>query len=355
MSIAEPVNKDDDIKHDFELTEFVGGKQGEKPPPLGKILRDVLWGAAMALCVALVPNTITLLKSLNPISLGGADKLSLVSLLAFGAASVSLLMFGSGGIKAQGSSRWRAFGYPVLLIISGIAAAAYFIVVTGIGSSNGFGAGLAEALDSSLAPCIYLLWVAFALKQERISRIAVGGVLLVLIGLFVVGMAPVIRSQGASLSPLQSSTGKILVCFGLLGATGSAFSLWLLRSLVRTFGASLGFAVMLRYGGVAIAFLLGSLWTIQSGANFNVSLKVCILAFALGAVLINGAYFAAIRIESEISTVAAMASIPLLTFAVEGIMHAVLGLELPVDFKSPYMWMGVSSATVGIVLLQMRR
>ena len=109
---------------------------------------------------------------------------------------------------------------------------------------------------------------------------------------------------------------------------------------------------MLRYGGVAFVFLLWSLLTVRSEGLFTVSWQVCVAAFVLGAVLINGAYFAAIRIDSEVSTVAAMASIPLLTFAVEGLINATQLSKSPIVFQPSLMWLGVLSATVGIVILQ---
>src|SRR5450631_3321520 len=123
MSVSDsPDNEEyDSSEEDYDSSEWAvnayGGRLNVKPaaphiPPAapGPSTKDYLWGAAMALCVALVPNTLSLLVTLNPSPLSGADKLFVVSLLAFGAASVSLLTFGSKAVGARDSRKLTAYG-----------------------------------------------------------------------------------------------------------------------------------------------------------------------------------------------------------------------------------------------------
>jgi len=126
--------------------------------------------------------------------------------------------------------------------------------VIGLGSASGLGAGWRK-LSTVLFP-VHLFALGRVCTQARTSfRPADRGALVVLVGLFRDGMAPVIRSESVNL-PVAVSETRLLV--------DSAFSERLEQRFLSGWfdplsgmDASLGFAVMLRYGGVALAFCSG--------------------------------------------------------------------------------------------------
>jgi hypothetical protein len=313
-------------------------------PAVRPIKGDLINGTLMAVCVALVPNAMQaiVLNIGSDVSL--KSKLYLISALGAGAAVTAPIIFGRKGPSGGWQHR---FGFPVLLGFAGIVAAAYFLAVVGFRPGHGLGAGIAETFDSSLAPTFYLL-ASFCAGSATLTRKSVAGLMATLLGLLLV--------SAALLTATMKDTGSlqlgdaVLIPFGVLGALGTAVSLWILRRMVRSQKAELGFCVSCRYLGVAIAFYLAA--SCIAGESRAITLAAT-QAFVAGALLITAAFYFAVRVESEFVTAAAMATIPLMALIIEaGFCSVGLIASANTPFGSTILWLGVAVTALGVWFLQ---
>ncbi|WP_223971354.1 hypothetical protein [Bradyrhizobium sp. RD5-C2] len=328
---------------------------------------DLLWGALMALCVALVPNLIVavigkLQKDIKA-KLPPGEELKLlpgtipwtIFFLACGASVAAPVMFGWNGPDAAHGASIR-YWYPALLATAGIAGASYFIAVVGL-NADGLGAGLSEIIDSTLSPCFYLGLAALLAGSRPASFWAtVVAIPLAVCGLAIVGSAPALwpadhlPSKSTGLRPFDSPYALTLILCGVVGALGTAFSLWLVRTGTHQFGTSLGFAVMCRYGGVAFVCLLLAVRDTKTSWP-PLPLDLCVVTFLGGAFFIGGGFFAAVHIQSEAATAASLILIPLVALAVEAMLPRLGLARKKLNYGSPLLWSGIFFVTVGAFLL----
>jgi len=241
---------------------------------------------------------------------------------------------------------------PWLLALCGIAAAAYFFAVLGIDGDSGLGPGVAETLDASLTPSMYVAiyylaarrWAARSGTQTTRASLRVWmGVLMIVAGLSCLLLA----ERGITTSNGWGNKAFVLVACGLVGAAGTTFAIWLLRRLVRLHKADLGYAIAYRYGGVALAYL--SLAAVLNGYD-GLNAKAVGIAACDGVVVV-GAFFCAVRIRSELAQAAAMGLTPLIALGLEYLFTRLGVITSTVPFEAPGVWVGVVVATIGIVLL----
>lgn len=304
--------------------------------------KDWVNAAAMALIVALVPNFVQWLVFFNE----GEGRLAIVSLIAVGAASIAPLTLGRSWMRPGVKSVHRY--YPVVLAAAGILASGYFVAVTGFGTTRGLGAGIAEILDSSLAPIFYILLVWWAGRQHPSGRILVSGGL-ILIGLTMVGFSVVRESELPTSSSLAwAEIDVILMIFGILGALGTSVGLWCIRKLVYEYDVGLGIAIMFRYMGAALVCFIAAMIN-GDGIKVGVSgFYVVVIAVCGGALLINLAYVMALRISSEFRQAGALAVVPLFALVIEGTLHFWISMPSRIPFTSVLLWFSVSVVTFGI-------
>lgn len=332
-------------------------------------MTDMLRGVLMALSIALVPNLL--------LALGGPDtpsgqKLALVGLFATGAVVISagyLVIVKILGQpltiqdeSAPGLARQRRgladLGgglLPWKLVVAGLFASAYFLAVSGL-EGKGLGAGVAETFDSGLAPCFYLAIFYWTTRKRRFTdseqpttpilplRVS-GGVLLILCGL--IGLGAQQATWDAETNALAGDI--VLLACAVVGAAGTALALWLFRRLVRIYKAPISFAVICRYGGVAVVYVLAAGFL---GGYSELEVTDAALAFAVGGALINLVFVFATQITSEHVTGAALGLVPVLTFVIECGLHNFNIIQSPPPCGAPTVWLSVLVTIVGIRLLQ---
>jgi hypothetical protein len=313
------------------------------------MISDILWGIAMAFCVALVPN---LIYSLTDITTTLSQKISFIAALAAGAAFTAPLFLKNKNIKNTLSSKYL----PWYLGFSGIIASTYFLAVVGLQKGPGLGPGIAETLDSSLAPCFYLLIYFLTTWKEEQSRPKVppkvlGGTFLIFFGLLFMGFRIVEHKTSSNFSELTYQD-IILVIFGIIGAVGTTFSLWCLRRLVRVYKTPLGKAISYRYGGVAILYIIIAIITSIYDHN-SPKLIPLLQSFIGGTILINGALYASVKINSENATAASVGLIPVLALTIEYLLHKTHWISSTTPFSDFGLVIGFISTTIGIFLIQL--
>ena len=321
------------------------------------VRRDALLTALMALSIAAVPNLLQL-AAWGSGARTAADKLTLIGAIALGAAT-------GGVVFACAARRARSPGPKVgrasrkqLAALSGfgILASCYFVAVVGLGAHSGFGPGVAETIDSGLAPCIYV--AVFHAAAVRLRRNAVasptglpprvlGGAALVFLGFGGIALAIALSRSDATPWTFEDS---LLCGFAVAGAAGTALSLWLTRRLVRGHGTAVGRAVAWRYGGPALVFLL-------AGAVLSPDIHPAwtLVCLAGGAVLINGAFVFATRIANDHAAAAGLGLTPLVALGLEFAINALGVGQSDVPLDSPWLWLGVAVAAAGIATLQNER
>ena len=124
--------------------------------------RDWMFGVAMAGAVALYPNLIQAALYFSGLN----DLGSKCWLIFFSTAGPALLAPALFGLRTKwhrdcAPQRFVQRGRLLFgLAISGLFAAAYFLAVVGFGDDlQGLGAGLAEMIDSSFFPVVYVGWL----------------------------------------------------------------------------------------------------------------------------------------------------------------------------------------------------
>lgn len=304
----------------------------------------------MAICVALVPNILNIAVSQCETSPETGEKFVLIGLVSLGAAILSPLFFGKKGPskKANGESR----NISLKLSIYGLIASLYFVAVVGIGKKTGLGPGIAETIDSSMAPTIYVFIYFFYIrfvekKKETPSLYIVFGSTMVFIGLSMIGFS--MYDDKGSISTQMHANDALLILFAFFGALGTTLSIWTLRKMVRYYGSSLGFSVFCRYGGVALVYLcIGLIWF---GASF-VGIGPYLISFFGGAVFVSGAFYFAIRIDSETATAASMGMIPVFALVIEFIASKLGIIEMSGYLNLSSVWTGAAVTVFGVALLQ---
>src|SRR5262245_26119356 len=140
--------------------------------------RDLFWGFLFATFIASVPNFIMFVLYTLPIQDRVSTKYLMVSFIGVGAVAAGAaaalfarLRFGTK-ILPSNDTCLVLYAYPIALFIAGAAASAYFYVVVGPESGEGLGATLTETIDSSLAPCFYLLLFILLTKSPKVPLIS---------------------------------------------------------------------------------------------------------------------------------------------------------------------------------------
>ena len=349
-------------------------------------MRNVCLGTLMALCIALLSNLLELSVALNGPNPDKGLKFALIGFFAAGAVSLGLArlvwMSDLGGRIPAGLS-WA-------LVVAGVLASGFFIVVVGL-NGGGFGPGVAETLGSSLEPCFYLLLIFYLAARWRTDQTKATtprythriswGALLVFCGLLCLGLSinlneerngpPVMRTtlDGAPpcwglLTNLNEERNEeqndrpasepavkniLLLILGVVGAAGSASSVFLTRLLKKSHSVPVPFLVVCRYSGVAVVYLFA--WA-SGGFSEGLAKESVLLAFLSGAVLIHFLFFFMTEITNDLVTAASLGLAPVLTLAIEFILYTNGCVVSKTPFEAPGVWAGVVVAMVGIALLQ---
>ena len=314
-------------------------------------MRDAIYGLLMALSVALVPNLLNVaVAAVGPdVTLG--QKCFLIGLLAAGAIAPALFRV------SRGSADWRTKIPPRLswkLGVAGILASCYFLAVVGLTNEGGLGAGVASALDDSLAPVFYMVflwsWAARgggAQARGTPSCYFLAGIILVFFGLgFLLWSAKDLGPEWASRNDML-----MLVLFGVLGAAGTALSLFLFRLLRRGYNTPHKAVLLWRYGGVVVIYLLATAFH----QGYSVTIVSGLIAFISGAACINAAFFFAAKISDDFITAFAQGCSPLLAIGVEVALSYVGVIESSIAFNlfaQPGVLAGGVMVIVGIILFQ---
>jgi hypothetical protein len=304
------------------------------------------WGFVMALCISLVPNLAQAIVHVNDIERSPAGKAFTIFLIGAGAAVTSAVL---AHRKVNAGDRVAITIRLSLLLLAGIAASAYFISVIGL-PAQGLGAGLGELLDSGLSPCFYMVLAVLLGDTLKGWFASATGTALILIGLLSMGFSPIIQSELGQLRLIDGQ--NVLILYGVMGALGTAISSRLIQGLVKDYKVDRLVAVAVRYTGASFAFLVLALHLFTAEGNVRIpNWSSGLIAFFGGGLLINGAYFALLRIDRGTPTAAAMALIPLVTFGLEAVLNAIGLNNSRLLFGEPTLWLGITIATAGITVL----